>query len=129
MGDIIKRDERNGDVSPIQRNLLNENREQLYDEEDKAYQALNSIRRIHQGAVQLGLTKLAAQLKDAKDTDEILAIVNKIQEMTNAEDLKNLTMATSKVLGNMRGLYTNVPNIVVIPGGGGGMLKQLFGDL
>ena len=64
----------------------------------------------------------------AETPEEIFSIIEKIKDMASTEDLKNLTMATSKLVSNMKSIYTQVPNTVVITDGGG-ILKKLFGDL
>ena len=116
-----------GSLEALERNIFAEDREVLYNSEQKAYNSLNSIRSIYNGAVQLGLTKLAAKLKDAKTEEEILLVISEIKALAGAEDLKNLTMASSQILKNMKQIYSNDPKIVIA--GGGGMLEKLFGGL
>lgn len=116
-----------GSLEALERNIFAEDREVLYNSEQKAYNSLNSIRSIYNGAVQLGLTKLAAKLKDAQTEEEILLVISEIKALAGAEDLKNLTMASSQILKNMKQIYSNDPKIVIA--GGGGMLEKLFGGL
>lgn len=120
-------EKRSLDLEALDRNHFAEDREVLYNTEQKAYNSLNSIRSIYNGAVQLGLTKLATKLKDAQTEEEILKVVGEIKDLAGAEDLKNLTMATSQILKNMKQIYSTDPKIILA--GGGGMLEKLFGGL
>ena len=122
----LQKKEKN-EVERLDRNLFAEDKECLYNSEQKAYNNLNSIRSIYNGAIQLGLTKLASRLKEAQTEEEIMGIIEEIKSLAGAEDLKNLTMASSQILKNMKQIYHNDNTVIVT--GGGGMLEKLFGGL
>lgn len=112
---------------PEDRNLFIEDRDKLYKSEEKTYNALNNIKNIYVGAVQLGLTKLASRLKDAKTEEEIMTIIGEIRELTDASELKNIISASSLTLKNMKSIYsTDTPVIISTKGG---LLEKLFGGI
>jgi hypothetical protein len=114
------------DVSKIERNLFNEDKQEIYEEEKKVYKTLSSIRKLYTGAIQLGISKIAMRLKDVDNPEDLKLILEELRDYISAGELKELTLSCQKTLQNMQKLYNKDSTMIFT---GGSVLKDLFKDL